>query len=193
MKGDIVTAGERSESWLGRHRRLALGVATALYASALVWGLTASSSTYNPGLLLTLPLALLALTFGTRAGIGAALLSVGVIVLTASASATSLGVVGYGTRAAPMLALGIVLGTASDGLRYTAELERRLARAHQRERETAEINDSIIQRLAVAKWSLEAGNDQRSLELLTDSIHTAQALVADLLRERPHDTELHNP
>ena len=84
-----------------------------------------------------------------------------------------------------MLLLGVLLGSAADRLRAAAEVEKALVGARLRVREAAEINDSIIQGLSVAKWWLEAGDRDRGLALLTETIETTEALVGDLLRGRP--------
>jgi hypothetical protein len=193
MSDEIVHGDDRWGPWFRWHPGLVVAVAVTLYTCILVVGLAADASTEVPSLLVTLPIALVALAFGRRAGVGAAILGVVVVALTATTHGSSVDVEHWGMRALPMLLLGGLLGAASDRLRDGAELEQRLALAHRREREAAEINDSIIQQLAVAKWSLEAGNDQRSLELLTDTIHTAQALVADLLREHDDTTTAQGP
>jgi hypothetical protein len=57
--------------------------------------------------------------------------------------------------------------------------------AQLREREAAEINDSVIQGLVAAKWSIEAGQIERGLDALTDTIATTESLVAALLRNQP--------
>jgi hypothetical protein len=88
--------------------------------------------------------------------------------------------------------LGALVGDASDRQRRVAEVERQLLVAELRAREAAEINDSIIQNLAAAKWSVESGNCARGLEVLTDTILTAEALVDGLLHDRSfHSADLH--
>jgi hypothetical protein len=60
-------------------------------------------------------------------------------------------------------------------------LERDLIESEISQREAAEINDSIVQGLAAAKWAFEAGASDRGLEVLDETIRTSQALVSDLL------------
>ena len=50
---------------------------------------------------------------------------------------------------------------------------------------SAEINDSVVQGLAAAKWTLEGGGHDRGIDLLTATMQVAEALVADLLADRP--------
>ena len=92
---------------------------------------------------------------------------------------------GWLGRVAPIMLLGFLVGGASDQLRAAAQTKQALFTAQLREREAAEINDSIIQGLAAAKWSMEAGEIERGLDALTDTIATTESLVAALLRNQP--------
>jgi hypothetical protein len=58
-----------------------------------------------------------------------------------------------------------------------AELERR----ELNERHAVEINDNIIQGLALAKYKLEAGEGQASADQVSDTLREAQRLVSNLL------------
>jgi hypothetical protein len=49
------------------------------------------------------------------------------------------------------------------------------------QREAAEINDSIFQGLAATKWMLEAGEVERGLTTLEQTMVTAQQLVSRML------------
>ncbi len=62
-------------------------------------------------------------------------------------------------------------------LRANAELERR----ELNERHAVEINDNIIQGLALAKYKLEAGEGQASADQVSDTLREAQRLVSNLL------------
>lgn len=68
-------------------------------------------------------------------------------------------------------------------LREADDLRRRWDDALRRQREAFEINDSIVQGLAVTKWSLELGNDDSALAAATDTLQLAQNLVSDLLHD----------
>ena len=92
---------------------------------------------------------------------------------------------GWAIRVLSLGLLGILVGLAADGLEEARRTERELVATQQREREAAEINDSIIQGLVAAKWLLESGDEERSLAYLTESIERTQALVGDLLRQGP--------
>ena len=62
-------------------------------------------------------------------------------------------------------------------LETNAELERR----ELNERHAVEINDNIIQGLALAKYKLEAGEGQASADQVSDTLREAQRLVSKLL------------
>ena len=59
--------------------------------------------------------------------------------------------------------------------------QRELQKAMLARREAGEINDSIVQRLAVAKWMLEAGDTDKGLAMVGDTMEVAQRLVTQLL------------
>lgn len=65
--------------------------------------------------------------------------------------------------------------------REAGEVRRELAVAVARHRDAIEINDSVVQALAAAKWALEVGDVERGLAAVADALGTAQQLVADLL------------
>lgn len=83
---------------------------------------------------------------------------------------------------------GSLRGTVQDvtELRRAEETRRDLVLAIARHRDAIEINDSIVQALAVAKWMLEAGKADRGLEAVADALETAQHLVNGLLDDRLH-------
>ncbi|HEY8525044.1 MAG TPA: hypothetical protein VIL48_08785 [Acidimicrobiales bacterium] len=173
--------GDQAGPWFQRHPRLAVGVAAGLFAVVFAVRLAVHETNDAILLLFVLPVALLAVAFGLRAGAAAGLLGVALLAVWMAVADVALSPLGWVARATPLLLLGVLLGAAADRLREAAEVERRLVLAEIQAREAAELHDSVIQRLAAAKWALEAGDDQRSIELLTESIETAEALVAELL------------
>ncbi len=50
-----------------------------------------------------------------------------------------------------------------------------------RERHALEINDNIVQGLAVARMALESGDDQESKAAIEDTLRRSQRLISDLL------------
>ena len=50
-------------------------------------------------------------------------------------------------------------------------------------RQAIEINDSLIQKMTAARWSLEAGQTDIGLQILTTAVSEAQQLVSALIRQ----------
>ncbi len=167
--------------WFRRRPGFAVGVAMVLHAAVLAILLQVHATTESVSLLFALPIALLATAFGARAGAAAGAAATLSIVAWVAIDDVTLSAFGWLTRTIPLLLLGALVGGAADRLREAARTTQRLAAAELRQREAAEINDAIIQRLAVAKWSIESGDTARGIELLTTSIEAAELLVADLL------------
>jgi hypothetical protein len=60
-------------------------------------------------------------------------------------------------------------------------VQRDLLAAKLARREAGDINDSIVQRLGVAKWMLEMGKMEQGLKLVGETMEDAQRLVSELL------------
>jgi hypothetical protein len=179
-----VVVEDASEEWFLRQPHLAIGVAAALYVAVFALRLSVSRAEEAITLLFVLPIALLAFAFGRRAGVIAGGVGVVLAATWVFVDHVELRVLGWLAFSVPLILLGALVGDASDRQRRVAEVERQLLVAELRAREAAEINDSIIQGLAAAKWSVESGSYQRGLEVLTDTIVTAEALVDGLLHDR---------
>jgi glucose-6-phosphate-specific signal transduction histidine kinase len=129
-----------------------------------------------------LPVALAATAFGQRGGLTAAALAGALVVSWALVRDVSLSPVGWVTRLAPILLLGLLLGRATDRARRAEHDRRRLERTALLHRQAIEINDTLVQRMAAAKWSLEAGQTEAGVQALTTAVHEAQQLVSELIR-----------
>lgn len=132
-------------------------------------------------MLYVLPVALLALAFGFRVGMGAGVFAVGLLAVWLVTTGESLGPFGWLSRATPPLLLGALVGAAADRIREAAEHERHAAAVTLLQREAAEINDRVLQQMAAAKWLLEAGRIDDGVELLAETMDDAQRLVASML------------
>ena len=134
-------------------------------------------------LLLCLPIALLAVTFGLRAGLLAGAAGVLLLVVCSATEQVHLSSWALVSRAVPMLLLGGLLGDAFDQLRRSEDERRRLEAIAQRHRDAVEFNDGVLQEFAAAKWALEAGHPDRGLEILTRSLSAAEDIVSEMLRD----------
>jgi hypothetical protein len=167
---------------------LTVAVATLLYAGVFALRMVEDAVEAPITLLFCLPIALLAVAFGLRVGLGAGVLGVSLLAVWVMVDSVSLSALGWATRVVPLVLLGGLLGDAADRLRRSEAARFRLEAAAQRHRDAAEINDSIVQRVAAAKWALEAGRPERALEIVTETVEIAQQLVSDLLRDGDHGT-----
>jgi hypothetical protein len=175
------TAAPR-DPWFRRHPSVALVVAGVLYVAILSLRLLAGRPADAYSMLYALPVTLVAITFGVRAGLAAGLTAVAFTVLWVVLQGVSLSLSGWASRAVPLLLLGVLLGDASDRLRRAGDAQRRLEAAALLHREAIEINDSLVQGLAAARWSLEAGREEAGLRILDVTIAQAHELVSDLIR-----------
>jgi energy-coupling factor transporter transmembrane protein EcfT len=159
---------------------LATGLFGAIFAARLTIHGTDPITVF-----LIFPVALLAMAFGLRAGLIAGLIGVVLTVAWVALQGISLSALGWVVRVLPIVLLGVLVGWTTDRERAAEQTERALFEARLREREAAEINDSIVQRLAVAKWTMEAGHTDEGLTMLADTIATSESLVVALLRHEP--------
>ena len=144
-------------------------------------------------LLFCLPIALLAVTFGMRAGLLAGAAGILLLVVSSATEQVHLSSWALVSRAVPMLLLGGLLGDAFDQLRRSEDERRRLEAIAQRHRDAVEFNDGVLQELAAAKWALEAGHPDRGLEIVTRSLIAAEDIVSDMLREVDTGADFRRP
>ncbi len=140
-----------------------------------------TDSAESLSVLYVLPISLLAMSFGFRAGLGAGLGATAVMVMWALRSGDGPDLLASFGRAVPLLLLGALVGVASDRLRDAERIERHAVAVAVLQREAAEVHDDLVQRLAVTKWVLESGDHQRGLEMLEENVVSAQQLVSRML------------
>lgn len=178
-----------NEPWFRRHPRVALTLAGVLFAATFSLRMLVGDAVDAYSMLYALPVALVAITCGLRAGLAAGLLAVGLIVAWVVVRDVPLSAMGWASRVVPLLLLGPLLGDASDRLRRADAERRRLEAAALLQREAIEINDSLVQGMVAAKWSLEATNVEAGVRILDDTIGQAQSLVSGLIRSAGHGTQ----
>jgi hypothetical protein len=137
---------------------------------------------------LVLPVALMAVTFGRRGGVAGGAAAVALYGVWSAAWRTSVGLAGW-TTVAGVLLFGYLLGEAVDDLEASEQRARaaeeagrwaeQLARRHH---DAIEINDTLVQGVAAAKWALEAGNAEWALEVMQATVIEGEGLVSQLLR-----------
>lgn len=179
----LVHLGTRTRNqWFSQRPCLAVGVIAALFVAVLALRLLAGDAADAYSMLYALPVALAATAFGQRGGVTAGLVAVSLIVAWVVVRDVSLGLTGWGSRALPILLLGFLVGRATDRARQGETERRRLEQTALLHREAIEINDSLIQGMTAAKWSLESGQPEAGLGTLTATLHEAHRIVSELIR-----------
>lgn len=174
-------AGVVRRPWFDRRPRAATGLACALFAVILLLCLQVRDARDDAAMLYVLPVALVAMTKGRRGGFIAGVVAVVLLAAWQARSDAAFAPIGWATRALPLVMVGVLIGAAADR-RAAAELaERRAAALELLRLEGAEVNDHIVQKLAAAKWAIEAGDTDRALGILDDAMVTGQHLVTSVL------------
>ncbi len=140
-------------------------------------------------ILYSLPVALLAMSFGLRGGLVGATTGFTLFAIVELVDGVGdIDATGWIARASGLFVLGALLGRSTDQIEsaqlhaLAAQEERQvLAERARRQSEGLEISDSILQHLAVAKWMVEAGKNDEAIEILTSTMATGERMVAELL------------
>lgn len=169
--------------WFRRHPLAAGLVATGLVLAITWCRFSLGDERDATTLLYALPVTLVGMTFGRRAGTLAAVGCVALLSAWLMVADVALSPVGWAARVIPVLLLGGLIGAASDALEAAAKARVELAVAAARQRDAAEVQDEILQRLVAAKWKAEAAGAEGAADLLEDAIVAGQAVVQDLLVE----------
>lgn len=191
-RSDLVaptTTSSTADVWFTERPRWAMAVTAALFLAVLLLRLMVGSPTDAYSLFYALPVALAASAFGLRGGISAGLLTIPLIAVWVVTHDVPLSPLSWLSRVVPLLLLGVLLGRAVDRGRRAEEERRQAEEARSQaqvaamlHREAIEINDTLIQQLAAAKWAFEAGRTEAGLDALTDAVRHAQELVSGLIR-----------
>jgi hypothetical protein len=160
-----------------------MSVAGFLFLGVVVLRLTVPDAGEAASTLFLLPITLLAVASVRSAGLLAAFVA---LVLTGWwdwLSGADVSVIGWVWRGLPLLLVGGLVGDASDRLRSFEQHRRALETNALRHRQAVEINDTLLQCMAAAKWSIEAGRVQTGVEMLNETLTRGHSLVSQLIRE----------
>ena len=184
-----IPDGSDAGPWYRSSARAALLVAVGLFAVVTVAHIIANGTGEAVDILYALPVALLAMSFGLPGGLIGA--SIGFSLFAVVELVDGVGDIdatGWISRAAGLFLLGALLGRATDQIeagrrRSMAAAEERLhlEKRARRQAEGLEISDSLLQHLAVAKWMVEAGDNEGAVEVLRSTMATGERMVAGLL------------
>jgi hypothetical protein len=154
-----------------------------LYAGIFVLRQEVSDPSEIITALYVLPIALLCVTFGLRGGVVGAVVGVALLAFWVVSEDPGFTASEWITRIIPLVAMGLLLGHAWDQLRRAAEVRRERELALVRHRQAVEINDTLIQGMAAAKWALEVGQLESAAATLDQTIRLGQQLVSGLIRD----------
>ena len=118
-------------------------------------------------ILYVIPVGLVGIRYGLAWGFAAAALAFGLFVVWAAVDDADIGVVGYLTRAC-------AFAVAAGGLSWAA---RRVWRAERRAR-GRELHDTIVQQLAVARYSAAAGQVDECVRAVDEALDGVQRMVS---------------
>jgi hypothetical protein len=179
--------------WFRKRPVWTIGVAAVLFAAVFVLRISVGEPADAINMLYALPVALLGLAFGRTAGIAAGVLAVALVAAWVVVDDVELSALGWASRVLPLLLLGGLLGDASDRLAAADVRRRALETAAQRHRDATEVNDTLIQGMAAAKWALEAGRNESGLKTLEETLETGHQLVSKLMRDADMGVNGHRP
>ncbi len=179
--------------WFRSRPRETLLVAGGLFVIIFALRLSLPGTELAVSLLFVLPISLLALARGVRAGLAAGLLAALLLVVWIWTAGVELSALAWGTRLVPLILTGLLLGDASDRLNRSEARRIALELAAERHAQAAEINDTLVQGMSSAKWSLETGDVEGGIRILRETIGMGQQLVSELLRESAPLSTLGDP
>ncbi|HEY6794885.1 MAG TPA: hypothetical protein VI248_09395 [Kineosporiaceae bacterium] len=168
--------------WFVGRPRLTAVTATLLCLAAVAMLATGGARSRDAPSLFCLPIALLATTFGLRGGVAGSAVAVAVLTGWGLTDHVGLDALGWLTRIGPLLLLGLLLGDAMDRLRRAEATRVRFEDAERRHREAIQLNDTIVQSLAAAKWALETSDLAGGLAIVDETLAQSNRLVSDLIR-----------
>ncbi len=179
--------------WFRDRPRWTIGVAAVLFAGVFVLRISVGTPSDAINMLYALPVTLLALAFGRTDGLAAGLLAVLLVAAWVVVDDVQLSWLGWASRVVPLLLLGGLLGDASDRLAAADEQRRHLEAAAQRHRDATEVNDTLVQGMAAAKWAFEAGRHESGLKTLEETLEIGHQLVSKLMRDADMGLNGHRP
>lgn len=81
-----------------------------------------------------------------------------------------------------LAALGVMTNLALERVR-AGEMRLEIAESHIRRQQALEINDNVVQGLAVAKYAFDLGDMDRARDAITGTLGAARRIISDLLDE----------
>lgn len=178
-------------------RRRAVGTgAVALLVVIFVLAIALDAPSEPGAILYSIPVVLIAMALGPAAGTVAGATAGALYWAAARSRDDSLDALEIGYRLLALIFLGALAGflaarlAASERSRVTAEREATEARLHLAVREelarrAVELNDEVVQGLALSRYLLSAGDAEAATTSLRSTLGRAQKIVGELIASGP--------
>ena len=160
--------------------RRARRIGVAVVLTVIVIALRATFSMPSDGFLFLLiaPIAIIAVEFAFVGGLVAALIGAAIVIGFGLSGVMNYSNVGVAVRVAAFLIAGAGVGyLVQDRNRREAEIAA-LERRAQEQREAIQLNDDVVQGLAVAKMALEMGDAERAKTTMETTLKRAQQIAS---------------
>ncbi|MFK5583477.1 MULTISPECIES: hypothetical protein [unclassified Serinicoccus] len=178
-----MTTQARAGPWFRRRPGLTVAVGAALLLTVALLGVVLDDASVSVAMLYALPVSLVAMGCGRAGGIGTGLVAAGLVVVGVAGTSEALSWLAWLSQTVPVVMVGALLGDASERLARAEESRSRLEGRELRHRQAVEINDNLIQGMAAAKWSMEAGRVDAALVALEETLDRGQRLVSQLITD----------
>lgn len=176
-------ASVRSGPWFRTHGNLTLAIAVLLFGAVFALRMWLADPVNVVSMLYVFPVALLGMAGGRWMGLAGGVAAVVLVAVWLLVREVDLSLLGWASRVLPLLLVGVVIGDANDRLDRAAEEREAHHLAMERYRDAVEINDSLVQGMSAAKWSIEAGRTETGLKTLSETVELGHRLVSDLIRQ----------
>jgi K+-sensing histidine kinase KdpD len=173
-----MTRLEHFVSGAVRSRRAVAAAAAALLVLFFVIEVVTGSPREPATIAYAVPVALAAIALGARAGMVAAVAGAALYWLGAYVDGETLSAAHLSYRLGALVFLGGVVGALASQL---AEAEHHAQLQQELRSRAVELNDTVVQGLALSRYQIEGGDATAAAGTLTTTLGRAQELVADLM------------
>lgn len=165
-----------------RERRVVAVLTLAWFAASFGISVAVGDANAVGAVLYSPAVAAVAVEFGAVPGVTAALLATSLYSYARTHEQSAFASWEIVVRAVPLLLLGALVGWLGTRLRVAEEelIVVRLAR-----QQATELNDNVVQQLALARYALARGDEHEATRLLEATLGEARRMISDLLGDAP--------
>jgi signal transduction histidine kinase len=174
---------EPTEAVDPRRRAIVIAIAAALFAATFSARLLVDDPSALIANFYTVPIALLAAELGLRAGIAAAAIAFALVVAWGLLNGVHVGLLGYVSRLAVFLMVGVLVGRYAERVKRELALRRRSAaelelRARELESSNAQLTQAVVRLEAFAEIARSVGGETDLARVLSTILDRARGVVA---------------